>query len=232
VSFVNEPVNQGGLKLVEAAGNALASPSVVRPAPSSSATKDVPPAEVPLRPPVGDDKLHGREQVIVPSVKSRDGSLSFSEDSAYSRSSENDPRSDHSTPSLGSSKGENSRSSTPNRQYVERKPLSNPVVEGLVAIEERFRNPQCSQCNRVARVNIYTAGPVVVCTDPGCNKVERVEMQTLQRLAKSLRVTCRNRNCNSTGIINVQGPLGNYLKCQDCGENTSWQYVAGYVRKD
>ena len=229
VSFVTEPVNQGGLKPVEIAGNALASPSVVRPAPASSATKDVPPAEVPPLPPIGDDKLHGRAQVIVPSVKSRDGSLSFSENSAYSRSTENDPRSDQSTPSHESPKRENSKSSTPNRQYVERSPLGNPVVEGLAVLEERFRNPRCSQCSRVARVNIYTAGPVVVCIDPGCNKVERVDMQTLQRLAKSLRVTCRN--CNSAGIINVQGPLGNYLKCQDCGENTSWQYVAGYGRK-
>ncbi len=215
VSFVTEPVNQGGLKPVEVAGNALASPSVVRPAPASSATKDVPTAEVPSLPPVGDDKLHGRAQVIVPSVKSRDGSLSFSENSAYSRSTEKDPRSDQSTPSHESPKRENSKSSTPNRQYVERSPSGNPVVEGLAVLEERFRNPRCSQCSRVARVNIYTAGPVVVCSDPGCNKVERVDMQTLQRLAKSLRVTCRNRICNSAGIISVQGPLGNYLKCQD-----------------
>jgi very-short-patch-repair endonuclease len=230
VSFVTESVNQGGLQPVEMAGIGQASTPVA--STSSRSTKEtLPPAEVPPLPPVGDDKLHGREQVIVPSGKSRDGSLSFSEDSAYSRSTENDHRSDQRTLSHESPKRENSKSSTPNRQYVERNPLRNPVVEGLAVLEERFRNPRCAQCSRDARINIFTAGPVVVCTDRGCNKVEPVDMQALQRLAESLQVTCRNRDCKSTRLTSVQGPLGKYLKCRDCGENTSWQYVAGYGRK-
>src|SRR4029453_4187395 len=110
-------------------------------APHSPQKKNGPPAEFPPHPPIGDDNLHG-QQVIVPSVRSRDGSLLFTEDSAYSGSSENDPRSVHSPPSDGSPKGENSTSSTPNRPSVERRPLGNPVVEGLAALEERFRNPQ------------------------------------------------------------------------------------------
>jgi len=228
----SEPVNQDHLKPIEVAGNGQASPPTVWPPPSRSTREDVPPAEVPPHPPIGDDNLHGREQVIVPLVRSRDGSLSFSEDSEYSGSPENDPRSVDSTPSPGSPKRENSKSSTPNRPYVEQRRLGNPVIEGLEALEERFRNPRCSQCSRDARVNTLTAGPVVVCTDRGCNKVERVDTQTLQRLAESLRVTCRNRNCKSTRLTSVQGPLGNYLKCPDCGENTSWQFVAGYARKD
>ena len=121
----------------------------------------------------------------------------------------------------------------PSSQFlVERRPLGNPVVEGLAAHEERFRNPRCSQCSHDARLQIYTAGPVVVCTDPVCNKVERVDVETLQRLAKSLRVTCRK--CNRTGLASLrgEGPLGNYLKCRNCGENTLWQFVAGYVRRD
>jgi len=232
VSFVTEPVYRGDLMPVEVAGSAQASPPTVWPAPSSSTREDVPPAEVPPHPPIGDDNLHGRDQVIVPSVRSRDGSLSFSEDSAYSGSPESDPRSVHSAPSPGNPKRENSLSSTSNRQYVERNPLAIPIAEGLAALEERFRNPRCSKCSRDVRVNVVTEGPVVVCTDRGCNKVERVDMQTLQRLAESLRVTCRNRTCKSTRLSSVQGPLGNYLKCRDCGENTSWQFVAGYARKD
>ena len=185
-----------------------------------------------LHPRISDDNRHGREQPIVPLVRSRDGSLSFSKDSEYSGSPENDPRSVNSTPIPGNPKRENSRSSTPYRQSIERGRPGNPVVDGLAALEERFRNPLCSQCSRVARVNIYTGGPVVVCTDLGCNKVERVDVQTLQRLAESLRVTCRK--CNSTGLASLLGkaPLGNYLRCRDCGENTSWQFVAQYGRKD
>ena len=76
--------------------------------------------------------------------------------------------------------------------------------------------------------NLDTGGPVLTCTDPTCNKVERVDVQTLQRLAESLRLTCRK--CNSTLVVSIKGALGNFLKCRDCGENTSWQFVAGYGR--
>ncbi len=230
VSFVTEPVNREDLMPVEVAESAQVSPSAVPPVPSSSARDNVPPAEARLYPSTDDGNLLDRGRVFAPLVRSRDVSLPFSEDSAYSGSPENDPPSVHSTPTPRSPNRENSRSSTPNRQYVERRPLGNPVVEGLAALEERFRSPQCSQCSRVARVNIYTAGPVVVCTDPGCKQVERVDVQTLQRLAQRLRVTCRK--CNTAGLTSVKGPLGNYLKCRDCGENTSWQFVAGYARKD
>ncbi len=92
VSIVTEPVNQGDLKPVEVAENAQASPPAVRPAPSSSVREDVPPAEAPPNPSADDGNLLGREQVLVPSVRSRDGNLSFSEYSEYSGSPGNDPR--------------------------------------------------------------------------------------------------------------------------------------------
>jgi very-short-patch-repair endonuclease len=135
-----------------------------------------------------------------------------------------------STPTPGNPERENPRPSTPNRRFVETKQtLGNPVVEGLGALDERFRNPRCSQCSRVARVNIYTAGPVVVCAEPGCNKVERVDVQTLQRLAERLPATCRN--CDSTGLTSLQGPFGNYLKCRNCGESNSWQGISERIGK-
>jgi hypothetical protein len=224
----SEPVNHDHLKPIEVAGNGQASPPTVWPAPSRSTREDVPTAEVSPHPPIGYDNLHGREQVIVPLLRSRDGSLSISEDSEYSGSLENDLRSVDGTPTPGSSKRKNSLSSPPNRQYVQRNPPANPIAEGLEALDEQFKKPRCSQCSRDARVNIFTEGPVVVCTDQGCKKVERVDTQTLQRLAESLRVSCRN--CKSPRLTSVQGPLGNYLKC-NCGENTSWQFVAGYGRK-
>ncbi len=232
VSSVVDAINQADLKPVEVIGDSHTLSPAVWAAPLSSTRTDIPPAEVPLAPRISDDNLHGLEQVIVPFVRSRDGSLSFSKDSGYSGLPKNDPHSVNSAPTSGNPKRENSGSSTPYLQSVESRRPGNPVVDGLVALEERFRNPLCSQCNHDARLQIYTAGPVVVCTDRGCNKVERVDVQTLQRLIESLRITCRK--CSGAGLASLPGQaqLGNYLRCRDCGENTSWQFVAGYGRKD
>ena len=172
----SRPVNQGNLKPSEAAGNGQAASRAVWSVASSSTGEDVSSAEIAPPPPIGDENLDA-----VLSVTSRDGALPFSENSVYPGSLENNPRSDH-----RSLERENSSSWAPNRKHIDRKSVGNPVVEGFAALEERFRNPQCSQCSRVARINIYTGGPVVVCSDSRCNKVERIDMQTLQRLAKAL----------------------------------------------
>lgn len=93
VSFVTDPVNQGDLMPVEVAEIAQASPVAARPAPSSSARDNVPPADALPHPATDDDNLLGRKRMLVPSVRSRDGNLSFSEYAEYSGSPENDPRS-------------------------------------------------------------------------------------------------------------------------------------------
>lgn len=93
VSFVTEPVNQGDFMPVEVAESAQASPVAVRPAPSSSARDNVPPAEARPHPSTNDGHLLDQKRILVPSVRSRDGSLSFSEYAEYSGSPGNDPRS-------------------------------------------------------------------------------------------------------------------------------------------
>jgi very-short-patch-repair endonuclease len=218
--------SQGPLKPSEVDGDGQAASLAVT-TPSSSTREDVPSAEATRLSPIAEDSLGGRNQVMA-SVAPLENSLSSSENSAIIPDrSKKDPRSEYGIPADGSPAHENSRSSALNRNYGNRKATGNPVVEGLAGLEERFRKPQCSQCSRVARINIYTRGPVIVCTDLGCNKVEPIDMQTLQRLAKNLRFSCRN--CRAAGLISLNGPLGNYLKCVDCGENTSWQFVAGYL---
>jgi hypothetical protein len=97
------------------------------------------------------------------------------------------------------------------------------VVEELHALNERFRSPRCSQCSGVARIAIYTEGPVVACVDPRCRKVERVDAQTLKRLAERLGASCYK--CKGTNLESATGRFGNYLKCRDCGANNSWQGV-------
>ena len=93
VSFAGEPVIQGGLTPFEVTDSAQTSPPAIRQAPSSSARDDVPPAEGPPQPSTVDDNLLGREQVLVASVPSADGTLSFSEYSEFSGSPGGDPRS-------------------------------------------------------------------------------------------------------------------------------------------
>jgi very-short-patch-repair endonuclease len=103
------------------------------------------------------------------------------------------------------------------------------VTEELHALNERFRSPQCSQCGGVARIAIYTEGPVVACADPGCRKVERVDVQTLKRLAERLGASCYK--CKGTNLESATGRFGNYLKCRDCGANNSWQGVRERTKK-
>jgi transcription elongation GreA/GreB family factor/very-short-patch-repair endonuclease len=105
----------------------------------------------------------------------------------------------------------------------------NRVIEELRALDERFGNPRCSQCSGHARVAIYTEGPVVVCADPGCKKVERVDVKTLQRLSERLAVSCYQ--CEGINLELLTGRFGNYLKCRDCGANNSWQGISQRIGK-
>jgi len=93
VSFVNEPVNPGGLMPVEVPESAQASTPAAPPAPCSSARGDVPPAEARVHPSTNDGDLLDGGRVVIPSVRSRDGSLPLSDYSEYSGSPGNDPRS-------------------------------------------------------------------------------------------------------------------------------------------
>jgi hypothetical protein len=87
-------------------------------------------------------------------------------------------------------------------------PTGNPVIEGLAKLEERFKAPMCSHCGGAAHLSVHTAGPVVVCGKPQCAKVDRFDVEILQRLAASLQLTCRN--CKSANLISVKGSLGNF----------------------
>ena len=60
-----------------------------------------------------------------------------------------------------------------------------------------------------------------------CRKVERVDVQILQRLAKQLGTACHK--CKSTNLESKTGTFGNYLKCRKCGANTSWQRIRNRI---
>ncbi|TRZ47912.1 hypothetical protein D4S03_10765, partial [bacterium] len=94
VSASTEPaVEQGSTIPIEVLASAYAPTPAALLAPAGSAREDVPPAEAPPHSSTDDGNLLGREQVLVPLVRSRHGSLSFSEYSEYSGSPGNDPRS-------------------------------------------------------------------------------------------------------------------------------------------
>jgi len=92
VSFAGEPVNQGGLMPVEVPESAQASTPAERPAPSSSARGNEPPAEARLRPSTDDGNLLDRGPVLIPSVRSRDANLPLSHYAEYAGPAGNDPR--------------------------------------------------------------------------------------------------------------------------------------------
>ena len=70
---------------------------------------------------------------------------------------------------------------------------------------------------------------MVVCADQICNKKERVDVQTLQRLSERLGASCYQ--CNGTNLETLTGKFGNYLKCRDCGANNSWQGISERIGK-
>ena len=184
---------------------------------------------VPPQESMRDSHLDGRGEATDASLQPRRGGHVTTEDSVYLSSAQNDRAHAENDNAIGDSKPEKRSRSTPLRQSLEKKPSGNPVVEGLGALEERFRKPQCSQCSAAAQISVYTYGPAITCSNPGCNKVDRLDVQILQSLAESLRLTCRQ--CRSVSLRSIKGPIGNFLKCSDCQENTSWQFIAGYGRK-
>lgn len=111
-----------------------------------------------------------------------------------------------------------------NRPSDLRQTPSNRVIEELRALDKRFENPSCTQCSGMARLAIDSEGPVVICAHSGCQKIERVDVQTLQRLAQHLGVACHK--CKGTNLESKTGAFGNYLKCRKCGANKSWQSIA------
>ncbi|MFI5394344.1 MAG: AAA domain-containing protein [Candidatus Binatia bacterium] len=102
------------------------------------------------------------------------------------------------------------------------------VFEELRALDKRFEDPRCSQCGGAADLAINNQGFVVKCAKLGCEKVERVDVQTLQRLAERLSATCYQ--CKGTNLKSTGGPFSNYLRCRDDGANNSWQTLVERIR--
>ena len=134
------------------------------------------------------------------------------------------------TPKPGHPEPEMPRPPNQNRPSVEpgRTP-GNRIIEELRTLDERFENPRCSKCSSIARLAINSGDPVVTCASGGCKNVERVDVQTLQRLAERLGVTCYQ--CKSTSLESQSGKFSNYLKCRDDGANNSWQGISERIGK-
>jgi very-short-patch-repair endonuclease len=95
----------------------------------------------------------------------------------------------------------------------------NRVLDELQNMDARFENPLCSQCNCTARLAISTKGVVTSCKE--CKNEELVDGQLLQRLAEQLGATCHS--CGSDALKSAVGTFGNYLRCQKCRSNNSWE---------
>ena len=106
------------------------------------------------------------------------------------------------------------------------------VIAELRALDQRFENPQCSQCGGRANLVINSEGVVVTCTNGGCKKTGRVDTETLQRLADHLSPPCHS--CKKQGLLkSVERSYGNILKCQNplCDTNNTWQGISDRLGK-
>ncbi len=134
------------------------------------------------------------------------------------------PKADHRAPETSRTASSRSR-----RQPEQGGTAGNPILEELQALDARFENPRCSQCDSAAHFAINDEGPVVACANGECKKVERADVQTLQRLAERLGVTCYQ--CKLTNLESKSGKFSNYLKCRNDGANNSWQAVSDRLRR-
>jgi transcription elongation GreA/GreB family factor/very-short-patch-repair endonuclease len=121
------------------------------------------------------------------------------------------------------------RPTTQNRRSEPARTSENRVIEELRTLDERFKDPQCSPCGGKAQLAINNEGLVVMCTNGECKKVGRVDVQTLQRLAERLGVTCYQ--CKGKNLESQTGRFSNYLKCRDDGANNSWQGISERMAK-
>jgi very-short-patch-repair endonuclease len=120
--------------------------------------------------------------------------------------------------------------SSQNRSSLEpRRTPGNRIIDELRTLNERFEGPRCSSCGGKGQLAINNEGPVVVCANGGCKKIERVDVQTLQRLVERLGVTCFR--CKGSHLESQTGRFSNYLKCRNCGTSNSWQGISEKIGK-
>ena len=136
------------------------------------------------------------------------------------------------TPNSEFPKPEEPRSPIQTRRFIEtsRTP-GNPVIEELRALDQRFKNPRCSQCGGRANLAINNEGLVILCAKSGCMKSERVDAETLQRLVDHLSVSCFS--CTEGSLKSVERKFGNILICQNprCGRSNSWKGISDRLGK-
>ena len=104
--------------------------------------------------------------------------------------------------------------------------LSGLAGNNRVLEELQLMDPRCPDCGRTAHPAITNEGVVVLCK--GCSKSERVEKEFLQGLVERLSPVCFS--CKGRTLRSSVGKYGNYLKCQNCGSNNSWQEISKRTR--
>lgn len=70
-----------------------------------------------------------------------------------------------------------------------------------------------------------------MCAKTGCKKSERVDAETLQRLADHLAVSCYS--CKQGALKSTERTYGNILRCQNpaCNANNTWQGIIARLEK-
>jgi very-short-patch-repair endonuclease len=96
------------------------------------------------------------------------------------------------------------------------------VCRELQMLDPRFHDPRCGQCSGAARLEITDEGIVTACMDAFCGEHERVDLETLQRLADHLEVVCLA--CGGAVTSRAKN-FGHFLRCKGWCPNTTWSAV-------
>jgi len=134
------------------------------------------------------------------------------------------------TPNPTNPEPEMPRTSIKNRSPVElRRTPTNRVIEELRTLDKRLADPRCRQCGRAAQLAITDEGVVIACSE--CKKSDRVDAETLQRLADHLSATCYS--CKRGSLKSTERSYGNILRCQNpgCDANNSWRGISERIGK-
>jgi very-short-patch-repair endonuclease len=108
------------------------------------------------------------------------------------------------------------------QKVSELKPMTR-VLDELSKLNSRFDNRRCA-CGGTAKPEISAEGIVVVCAL--CSARDRVDIDTLQRLAAAVEATCFS--CNGSNLKSTARPYGHILLCLNpaCGRQNTWRGIS------
>jgi very-short-patch-repair endonuclease len=96
------------------------------------------------------------------------------------------------------------------------------VCRELQKLDARFHDPRCAECSGTARLEITTEGVMIACMDAACGEQERVDLESLQKLADHLGAVCMT--CGGA-VTSHSKKSGHFLRCKGWCPSTTWEGI-------